>query len=111
MGHVRASPTPTLCRASRSFNQACIHHSQKFVAFLYEFFNQGQSRLKELLACGGVTPDSIRPFFSCGASAVAFGGSVFQPDWLAARDYARIGESIEDLIAGFRGGDREIAGR
>ncbi|MEE8373936.1 MAG: bifunctional 4-hydroxy-2-oxoglutarate aldolase/2-dehydro-3-deoxy-phosphogluconate aldolase [Dehalococcoidia bacterium] len=65
----------------------------------------------ELLACGGVTPDSIRPFFSCGASAVAFGGSVFQPDWLAARDYARIGESIEELIAGFRGVDREVAGR
>ncbi len=60
----------------------------------------------ELLAVGGVTPGNIRSFFSCGASAVACGGSVFQPEWLASRDFARIGEGIKALIAGYRSGDK-----
>ena len=54
----------------------------------------------ELLACGGVSVDNIRSFFSCGASAVAFGESVFRKEWLEAREFARIRESIEALIAG-----------
>ena len=57
----------------------------------------------ELLACGGVTPSNIRTFFSCGASAVAFGASVFQKEWLAAREFARIGGAIEALIAEWSG--------
>ena len=56
----------------------------------------------ELLACGGVTPDNIRSFFGCGASAVAFGGSVFQREWLAAREFAYIEERIKALIAKLR---------
>ena len=56
----------------------------------------------ELLACGGVTADNIRSFFACGASAVAFGASVFKKEWLDAREFARIGEGIQALIAGFR---------
>ena len=52
----------------------------------------------ELLACGGVNPSSIAEFFSCGASAVAFGGSVFKKEWLEAQDYLQIGNSIKSLI-------------
>lgn len=52
----------------------------------------------ELLACGGVTPENIRTFFSCGASAVAFGASVFRKEWLAAREFSRIEERIKALI-------------
>jgi 2-dehydro-3-deoxyphosphogluconate aldolase/(4S)-4-hydroxy-2-oxoglutarate aldolase len=58
----------------------------------------------ELLACGGVSSDSIGAFFACGASAVAFGASVFRPEWLVGREFSRIGESIETLIAEFRRG-------
>lgn len=53
----------------------------------------------ELLACGGVNPDSIGSFFSCGASAVAFGASIFKPEWLDTGDLSLIEKSIKTLIA------------
>ena len=34
----------------------------------------------ELLACAGVTPQNMSEYFSCGASAVAFGSSVFKKE-------------------------------
>ncbi|MFC1624338.1 bifunctional 4-hydroxy-2-oxoglutarate aldolase/2-dehydro-3-deoxy-phosphogluconate aldolase [Candidatus Omnitrophota bacterium] len=55
----------------------------------------------ELLACGGVTPDNIRTFFSSGASAVAFGGSVFKSEWLKAGQFSHIEQSIKALIRNF----------
>jgi len=56
----------------------------------------------ELLACGGVTPENIGSFFSAGASAVAFGGSVFKKEWLAGREFSHIEERIKKLITEFR---------
>jgi 2-dehydro-3-deoxyphosphogluconate aldolase/(4S)-4-hydroxy-2-oxoglutarate aldolase len=56
----------------------------------------------ELLACGGVSPDTIQAFFSSGASAVAFGASVFKKEWIAEKEFGRIKESIQSLIKGFR---------
>lgn len=53
----------------------------------------------ELLACGGVTADNIKSFFSCGASAVAFGASIFKPEWLEAGEFYRIKESLRTLLA------------
>jgi len=55
----------------------------------------------ELLTCGGVTPDNIRSFFSSGASAVAFGESVFKKEWLAVREFSQIDMSIRVLIEKF----------
>jgi 2-dehydro-3-deoxyphosphogluconate aldolase/(4S)-4-hydroxy-2-oxoglutarate aldolase len=52
----------------------------------------------ELLACGGVKPDNVREFFSCGASAVAFGGSIFKHEWLQKRDFISIENGIKNLI-------------
>lgn len=52
----------------------------------------------KLLACGGVTPENIQSFFSCGASAVAFGASIFKKGWLAVGEFPRIEESIKALI-------------
>jgi len=52
----------------------------------------------KLLACGGVTPDNIKSFFSNGASAVAFGGSVFRKEWLKSREFSRIADCIKALI-------------
>ena len=54
----------------------------------------------KLLACGGVTPENIGSFFSCGASAVAFGGSVFKKEWLKSRRFSLISDSIKALIKG-----------
>jgi len=56
----------------------------------------------ELLACGGVTPKNIKSFFSLGASAVAFGGSVFKKEWLLKGEFSHIEESIKALIKGFK---------
>lgn len=53
----------------------------------------------ELLACGGVTPENIKTYFSSGASAVAFGASVFRNEWLQKKDFTSIERSITNLIA------------
>ena len=74
----------------------------KFFGSAYFQEIKGPFEEVELLACGGVTADNIRSFFACGASAVAFGASVFKREWLDAREFARIGEGIQSLIAGFR---------
>ncbi|MCP4614229.1 MAG: bifunctional 4-hydroxy-2-oxoglutarate aldolase/2-dehydro-3-deoxy-phosphogluconate aldolase [Planctomycetes bacterium] len=52
----------------------------------------------ELLACGGVNPDNIREFFWCGASAIAFGGSVFKSESLRQRDFQSIEINIKEII-------------
>jgi len=56
----------------------------------------------ELMAVGGVGADNMASYFSAGASAVAFGGSVFRPEWLAAADYARITAEVAKLVAACR---------
>lgn len=53
----------------------------------------------ELLACGGVTPDNIKSFFSAGASAVAFGASVFKKEWLKLRKFGEIETGIKTLLS------------
>lgn len=52
----------------------------------------------ELLACGGVTPENIRGFFSCGASAAAFGAGVFKPEWLTKREFFRVEQAVKTLV-------------
>lgn len=56
----------------------------------------------DLLACGGVRADNIGEYFAAGASAAAFGASVFRSDWLAARAYERIGEEVRALVEACR---------
>ena len=60
----------------------------------------------DLLACGGVNRGTIGQYFSCGASAVAFGGSVFRREWLEQSDYESIGRCITDLIDSWRESSR-----
>jgi 2-dehydro-3-deoxyphosphogluconate aldolase/(4S)-4-hydroxy-2-oxoglutarate aldolase len=55
----------------------------------------------ELLACGGVTADTIKSFFSSGVSAVAFGGSIFKKDLISSGKFDRIGKSIRKILEGF----------
>lgn len=55
-----------------------------------------------LLACGGINPKNIQSFFSSGASAVAFGASVFKKEWLERKEFFRIEEVIKMLIVGFK---------
>ncbi|MCP4197435.1 MAG: bifunctional 4-hydroxy-2-oxoglutarate aldolase/2-dehydro-3-deoxy-phosphogluconate aldolase [Proteobacteria bacterium] len=52
----------------------------------------------ELLACGGITPENVSSFLSSGASAVAFGGSVFKKEWLEKHDFSEIGNKIRAFV-------------
>lgn len=65
--------------------------------FGHEYFKEikGPFDEIELLACGGVTPENMKDYFTNGASAVAFGGSVFKKEWLAKKDFASIGASVK----------------
>lgn len=63
---------------------------------------KGPFRDVELLACGGVSAESIGAFFAAGASAAAFGASVFRPEWLAAGAFDRIDASLRGLVAAYR---------
>lgn len=51
----------------------------------------------ELLACGGVTPANMKNFFNSGASAVAFGASVFKKEWLEKKDFASISNAVREF--------------
>jgi len=53
----------------------------------------------ELMACGGVTPENIKSYFANGASAVAFGASVFKKEWLVKGNFASIAQAIKKLIS------------
>ena len=52
----------------------------------------------ELLACGGVTPENMKDYFASGASAIAFGASVFRKEWLAKKDFAAVEDSIKRFV-------------
>lgn len=52
----------------------------------------------ELLACAGVTPENLREYFACGASAAAFGASVFKKEWLQRKDYSSITRAIKAYL-------------
>lgn len=52
----------------------------------------------KLLACAGVTPLNMREYFACGASAVAFGASVFKKEWLCKQGYSKITSAIKAYL-------------
>lgn len=56
----------------------------------------------ELMACGGVNRDNIKTYFANGASAIAFGESIFKKELLARKDFNSIAESIKALISGVK---------
>lgn len=55
----------------------------------------------KLMACSGVTPDNLGDYFANGASAVAFGSSVFKSEWLDNKDYGKIGAAVKSYIDKF----------
>lgn len=67
---------------------------------------KGPFRDVELLACGGVRADNMATYFAAGASAVAFGASVFRADWLSARDYGRIADEVRTMVEACRAAPR-----
>ena len=55
----------------------------------------------ELMACGGVTAENISAYFHNGASAVAFGASIFKKEWLADKEFGYISREILRLVESF----------
>ncbi|MFH1380465.1 MAG: bifunctional 4-hydroxy-2-oxoglutarate aldolase/2-dehydro-3-deoxy-phosphogluconate aldolase [bacterium] len=55
----------------------------------------------ELLACGGVTVQTIKKYFLKGASAVAFGASIFNKEKILQGQFASIEDSIKQLIRAY----------
>ena len=51
-----------------------------------------------LLACGGVNADNASEFLAAGASALAFGGSIFSPRRLEERDFGAIAADVSALV-------------
>ncbi|MBN3040277.1 MAG: bifunctional 4-hydroxy-2-oxoglutarate aldolase/2-dehydro-3-deoxy-phosphogluconate aldolase [Candidatus Omnitrophica bacterium] len=56
----------------------------------------------ELLACGGVNAQNISGYFSAGASAVAFGSSIFKKDLLKNKKYPQISSAVKALIQAYK---------
>lgn len=58
---------------------------------------RGPFREVPLLACGGVSPETAGSYLDAGADALAFGGSVFAPQRLAAGEFDAVARSLEAL--------------
>jgi 2-dehydro-3-deoxyphosphogluconate aldolase/(4S)-4-hydroxy-2-oxoglutarate aldolase len=52
----------------------------------------------KLMAVGGVKPDNINEYFSCGAQAVAIGGSIFSKERLDKDNYSEIENDLFELV-------------
>ncbi|MDO8489062.1 MAG: bifunctional 4-hydroxy-2-oxoglutarate aldolase/2-dehydro-3-deoxy-phosphogluconate aldolase [Candidatus Omnitrophota bacterium] len=65
-----------------------------------EYFREirGPFNGMELLACGGVTPENLKDYFTSGASAVSFGASVFRKDWLLNKDFKSVGLAVKKFM-------------
>lgn len=56
----------------------------------------------KLLACGGITAQNIAEFIKNGASAAAFGTSIFKNELLENKKLSEIETKIRELIQGLR---------
>jgi len=69
-----------------------------------EYFKEikGPFNQIKLLACGGVTPENMQTYFSQGADAISFGASVFRQEWIQAKDFESIKQSIKRYLQQFK---------
>ncbi|MBN1524694.1 MAG: bifunctional 4-hydroxy-2-oxoglutarate aldolase/2-dehydro-3-deoxy-phosphogluconate aldolase [Spirochaetales bacterium] len=56
----------------------------------------------KLLACGGITPDTIADFIRNGADAFAFGSGIFKPEWIRGKNTIAVQKAIQQLIQKYR---------
>ncbi|HNW39711.1 MAG TPA: bifunctional 4-hydroxy-2-oxoglutarate aldolase/2-dehydro-3-deoxy-phosphogluconate aldolase [Candidatus Omnitrophota bacterium] len=69
-----------------------------------EYFREikGPFNKIELLACGGVTAGNLADYFTCGASGVTFGGSIFRKDWLDNKDFKAISQAVKNFVGAWK---------
>ena len=65
-----------------------------------EYFREVKGPFDDLLlmACGGVSADSLGDYASCGADAYAFGTSVFNLSWIQAGEFAKVEAAVRNLV-------------
>ena len=56
----------------------------------------------ELMACGGITPLNLIDFFRAGASAVAFGGSIFNEENFSQKNFDKVKGAIGSLVKKYK---------
>lgn len=54
----------------------------------------------EMIAIGGVTPDSIPEFLRAGATAAIAGSSLLDPDWIRGKNWKAITERAQAFVRG-----------
>lgn len=52
----------------------------------------------QLMAVGGVTAENAGQYFQNGASAAAFGGSIFKNEWIEKKDFSSIKSSVKKFV-------------
>ena len=52
----------------------------------------------ELMAVGGVTAENVQQYFQNGASAAAFGASIFKKEWIDRKDFVTIKKCINNFL-------------
>ncbi len=57
----------------------------------------------KIMACGGVSADNVGEYLRCGASGVAFGGSIFRQDWIDKGEYDKVEHALRQLLSAFHG--------
>lgn len=60
---------------------------------------RGPFRDIPLLACGGVSAENVGDYIKSGSNLVAFGGSIFKPQWMNERNWEMIKQKLEIFIA------------
>ncbi|WP_288786619.1 bifunctional 4-hydroxy-2-oxoglutarate aldolase/2-dehydro-3-deoxy-phosphogluconate aldolase [uncultured Fibrobacter sp.] len=59
---------------------------------------RGPFRDIPLLACGGVSKENAGDYLRSGANLVAFGASIFKPDFMRANDWETIGKNLSEFL-------------
>ena len=60
---------------------------------------RGPFRDIPLMACGGVNPQNAAAYLKAGANLLSFGGSIFNPQLMAAGNWDEIGRRLRELLA------------
>jgi len=56
----------------------------------------------KLLACGGVSKETLPEFFKSGADGAAFGGSIFKKSYLKESNYSSITDELKAFINSYK---------
>ena len=56
----------------------------------------------KFMACGGMTPENVPLYFEAGASAVAFGGEIYEQELLKNKEYKSISSNLKKMVSSYK---------